>query len=62
MSKFIIKTSYDEESFTVWLNDIQVGRANHDDNGWKGMEDVEGIVAAIAKVLDIPVDFEQEEE
>lgn len=51
----------DDESMTVFLNGKEVGSANHDSDGWKGMETVEEIVTEIAKVLGLPVETEYSE-
>ena len=39
----------------VFLNGKEVASANHDEDGWSGMEKVEEIVKSIAGVLKIPV-------
>lgn len=54
-SKFVL-TRDDEESLTVVLNGTEVGSANHDEDGWAGMEAMETLVKAIAAVLNIPVE------
>ena len=43
-------------------NGEEVGSANHDEDGWKGMETVEDLVKAIGRVLDIPVEEEESDE
>lgn len=62
MSKFVIKTSEDGESFNVFLNNVAIGGADHDKNGWAGMEDVENLIQSISSVLGIPVEYTQEDE
>ena len=52
--KFVINHE-DDENVTVFLNGKQVGSANHDEDGWSGIEKVEKIVKSIAGVLKIPV-------
>jgi hypothetical protein len=55
--KFVLKRD-DDENLTVLLNGTEVGSANHDEDGWGGMESMETLVKAIAAVLKIPVEEE----
>jgi len=61
MNKFMIKTAADGESFKVYLNGVQVGDADHDKNGWAGMEDVTEIVLRIAREIKAEVAFQDGE-
>jgi hypothetical protein len=45
----------DDETLKVFLNGTEVGSANHDSDGWAGMESLESLARGIAKVLHIPV-------
>jgi hypothetical protein len=54
-NKFVLKRE-DEEHVEVLLNGVEVASANHDEDGWGGMEVVVNLVHAIAGVLGIPVE------
>jgi len=60
-NKFILRRD-DDETLTILLDGEEVGSANHDEDGWKGMETVEDLVKAIGRVLDIPVEEEESDE
>jgi len=45
----------DDETLKVFLNGVEVGSADHDQDGWAGMESLESLARGIAKVLRIPV-------
>ena len=53
-NQFILERE-DEETLKVFLNGEEVGSANHDEDGWAGMESLESLVRGIAKVLRIPI-------
>lgn len=46
----------DDETMEVHLNGQYVGSANHDSDGWAGMESLEDLVTNVAEVLNLPVD------
>lgn len=41
----------DDENIVVLVDNVPIGGANHDEDGWAGMEKVEQIVEALAKAL-----------
>lgn len=53
----------DEESIEILIDGEVVGGANHDTDGWSGMERVEKMAMRIAKKLGMEVDetFDKEE-
>lgn len=51
-----------EERIEIFLNGEYIGFANHDEDGWSGMEKVEKIVKKIANKLGIPVTSEYGED
>lgn len=59
---FVITNSLDGESFVAALNGNVVATANHDDNGWAGMDSVREIIQSIANVLDGVVSETEAEE
>lgn len=54
-NKFVLSKS-DDENLTVFLNGKEIASANHDTDGWAGMEAIEELVTKIAKALKIPVE------
>lgn len=62
MNKFEIVTAADEESFQVFFNEQLVASADHDKNGWAGMEDVENIIVRLAELLGASVEYHVEEQ
>lgn len=62
MSTFVMKHSVDSESFTVYLNDIPIVFASHDDIGWSGMESIELVISNISNVLNIPIYVTEEQQ
>jgi hypothetical protein len=53
VSKPVIKivNSMDEESFVVVVDGVYVGSANHDSDGWDGMDSVRKIMKSTAKAI-----------
>lgn len=47
----------DDEQIEIFANGMLIGFANHDEDGWAGMEKVEMIAEALAKALG--ADFER---
>lgn len=45
----------DDETLEVFLNGKEVGHANHDSDGWSGMESLESLVERVAEVLGLSV-------
>ena len=54
MKNFVI-TRQDEENIEITLNGKFVASANHDSDGWAGMETLEDAVKRIGEILNIPV-------
>ena len=61
MAKFTLRRP-DDETLIILLNGREVGSANHDSDGWQGMESLEELVKGIAGVLNIPVETDNGEE
>lgn len=49
--EFNIQKSADEEYMRVFLDNTKIISANHDNDGWHGMEAIEQTVYGIAKVI-----------
>jgi len=56
MAKVQIK-QIDDEQIVVLVDNVPIGEANHDEDGWSGMHKVDIIVEALASALG--VDFER---
>lgn len=60
MDKKIIIKSVDEETLEFYVDDKQVGFANHDEHGWSGMDATKSLVRNMAKALGIKVIYKEE--
>ena len=49
-NKFEIKIINDEQ-IEFWLNDIYISYANHDEDGWAGMDGKIRLIKSIAEIL-----------
>lgn len=50
-----VKKYIDDEHVEYSLNGEVLITANHDDDGWEGMERIEGLINSIAQLLDVEV-------
>jgi hypothetical protein len=61
LPKFKIVQEYgDDGDHTFFVNDTEVGRANHDSHGWEGMAAACSMFNSIAKELGIQVEIADE--
>lgn len=44
-----------EESFDILLDGVEIGSANHDNDGWAGMQAIKDVVTAMAHRLGVEV-------
>ena len=51
----ITRRQIDDESIEFSLNGQHLITVNHDDDGWSGMERIEGVIEAMAKQLGIDI-------
>ena len=51
----IHQPDHDEELLEIYLGDVQIASANHDEEGWAGMEAIEDVAVKMADELGLKI-------
>lgn len=61
-SKLVILSNDDDDGFELILDGVPIGQANHDSDGWQGMEKIKRLMYILGDRLDFDIEERQPDE